>query len=259
MPGRFFRPRLPVGYARPIKGFNPLDAGALLQTTPMFARPWSMRAFQSPRCRGASSDEAGNRRKEGEALAFQSPRCRGASSDTDAPPPVRTGGSRFNPLDAGALLQTPTACWPMGVASPFQSPRCRGASSDATVPYADVRQALGFNPLDAGALLQTPLPVQEAPSWQPGFNPLDAGALLQTECNETLERGEVEFQSPRCRGASSDCSFSGPTRWRAASFNPLDAGALLQTRAGNVNQKPEHVLFQSPRCRGASSDHHPQP
>ena len=87
----------------------------------------------------------------------------------------------------------------------------------------------------------------------PLLDPLDAGALLQTLARRLHQNDTVGFQSPRCRGASSDM---GGER-NLGRFNPLDAGALLQTTTTRCISAASDSSFQSPRCRGASSDSFP--
>ncbi len=185
MPGRFFR-RAPAR-----------SAGKTRKT------------FQSPRCRGASSDgrrtgkpRGRNRRVsipsmpgrffrhagwhlsyDRELRMFQSPRCRGASSD-----PHRST------KDEGSILQVsipsmpgrffrPGACcnplhYPPGVSIPSMPGRFfrrTGRRASESLPSGC------FNPLDAGALLQTGLLFYRSSSVNIRFNPLDAGALLQTD------------------------------------------------------------------------------
>ena len=159
MPGRFFRPNPSIPPALQAKyGFNPLDAGALLQTRDA-TRDWLVGVmFQSPRCRGASSDVRFIRESVSHSSTFQSPRCRGASSDrrrlTRARPPC----------------------------SVFQSPRCRGASSDSG-RYLTAWAVPKFNPRCQRSSRLAGRPATRSTS-SPSFNPRcqrssDAGCSLR--------------------------------------------------------------------------------
>ncbi len=162
---------------------------------------------------------------------FQSPRCRGASSDELINFAMQNLPESFNPLDAGALLQTrvPAALLPEveAVSIPSMPGRFfrrasgvyRSRLNQVSIPsmpgrffrlggsVSPLRGRPRFNPLDAGALLQTFSRLLRIACLLTGFNPLDAGALLQTYTPTQVEAMKAEFQSPRCRGASSDPAF----------------------------------------------------
>ncbi len=146
---------------------------------------------------------------------FQSPRCRGASSDGHPQDQREKHARRFNPLDAGALLQTAGELVNHAdEIAGFQSPRCRGASSDTPVGTCPMTvNCVCFNPLDAGALLQTHTGVQKMKVAYFKFqSPRCRGASSDRVRVATRYITPPEFQSPRCRGASSDGRAGGPRR-----------------------------------------------
>ncbi len=109
MPGRFFRPK-----------------SGRLQCT-------CEHLFQSPRCRGASSDGRCPLQQLGFA-GVSIPSMPGRFFRRRQKDEVQLQPTSFNPLDAGALLQTGATSKGTCYAMRFQSPRCRGASSDSAVP-----------------------------------------------------------------------------------------------------------------------------
>ena len=208
MPGRFFRRGLGDSTkTQKQKVSIPSMPGRFFRLQ-IVRNPWGRkrRPFQSPRCRGASSDISVWFDADTDAEAFQSPRCRGASSDA-------------------VLRPVP------GHSEKFQSPRCRGASADIfkidkdeiyyekvsipSMPGRFFRPVLLRSAIAAAGYVSIPsmpgrffrrLHEQAGMGRRgPGFNPLDAGALLQTTPDQFLCLAtNTGFQSPRCRGASSD-------------------------------------------------------
>ncbi len=81
MPGRFFRRRGGGPDGEPPGGFNPLDAGALLQTAGFRRDHPHGPQVSIPSMPGRFFRQRYDRIQVVESNTFQSPRCRGASSD----------------------------------------------------------------------------------------------------------------------------------------------------------------------------------
>ncbi len=161
--------------------------------------------FQSPLCRGGSSDQPRHGRPQGRVVV---------SIPSVSGRVFRRRSSRRS-----------RSAWPR-----FQSPLCRGGSSD----YADTVERLAAGavsiPSVSGRVFRRGAHTAGAVT-KGRFNPLCVGAGLQTRLPEFWLRSIRKFQSPLCRGGSSD---------RGAD------------RCG-----PGRSMFQSPLCRGGSSDRGP--
>ncbi len=134
---------------------------------------------------------------------------------------------------------------------PFQSPLCRGGSSDELAVMALQDRARVSIPSVSGRVFRLSVVVRanaqhyvSIPSVSgrvfrhgecakrgkqaPSFNPLCVGAGLQTVGRNRALRARGTFQSPLCRGGSSD--------------------------AVHLDGDGGEIEFQSPLCRGGSSD-----
>ncbi len=174
--GRVFRQGEGEGREAEGEGFqSPLCRGGS-SDTPRIMRGWTIFGFQSPLCRGGSSDPR-SRRSTSWTPKFQSPLCRGGSSDVLGSLKAERKGKFQSPLCRGGSSDE-IRFSPGGRKAKFQSPLCRGGSSD----------------LSGG-------PRRIAPAC---FNPLCVGAGLQTASVRSGANKPQRFQSPLCRGGSSD-------------------------------------------------------
>ncbi len=224
--GRVFRRRSQGCGARERPGFNPLCVGAGLQTD---ARVYCVDARVSiPSVSGRVFRRFGSGEQYGSCWSFN-PLCVGAGLQTSRGPSRPRSPRRFNPLCVGAGLQT-RAGVPFRVQRrPVSIPSVSGRVFRRVGGELWERRGYrSFNPLCVGAGLQTPagrgvtggggtvsIPSVSGRVFRRrgphggrhrggGFNPLCVGAGLQTRARNATRRTTRRFQSPLCRGGSSD-------------------------------------------------------
>ncbi len=186
--GALLQTVLPVeGDQAASQSFNPLDAGALLQTEILEDGTISVDRFQSPRCRGASSDSTPATASV-TAAGVSIPSMPGRFFRPYRPCREARVPPRFNPLDAGALLQTT-----FSIAHNYSL-------------------GIRFNPLDAGALLQTVSQPGGALAGLTVSIPSMPGRFFRLRFLHDGNTPHYRFQSPRCRGASSDLAGQNTAR-----------------------------------------------
>ena len=193
MPGRFIGQQCFLFEQRPaVLGFNPLDAGALHRTMRHFVRIASRTPFQSPRCRGASSDPNKFGYVDGKpVVGFQSPRCRGASSDGPGPGSFEREREVSIPSMPGRFIGPGRALSP-------------GPADVVSIPSMPGR-FIGLDTLVK--IYHAGLGLVSIPSMP--------GRFIGRVSPGLRRPGPCAFQSPRCRGASSDAGHAPDAPRRA--------------------------------------------